>query len=283
MIRGAMPANRDAPLVSREALEGAYALLTFHHPEVAQEARAGQFVMMKAGRSAAPPLRRPFSILRVDPPKGTFTIFLKVVGEQSRALAALRPGETALSLGPLGRPFSAPQDGAEPVMVAGGYGIAPFLMLSEDLSKRRQPGRVFYGGRNAVDVQMQALFAELGMNLVSATEDGTLGHKGLVTEPLEIHLEKRERPAALYACGPNAMLRAVAAIAERRRIPCQVSLVPWMGCGVGTCLGCVVRIQERDEARSRFRCACTEGPVFDADVVVWPGEEASAARRRVAT
>ena len=283
MIRGAMPANRDAPLVARQALEGAYVLLTFHHPEVAQEARAGQFVMMKAGRSAAPPLRRPFSILRVDPPKGTFTIFLKVVGEQSRALAALLPGETALSLGPLGRPFSAPEDGTEAVMVAGGYGIAPFLMLSEELSRRRRPGRVFYGGRSAVDVQIQALFAELGVDLVSATEDGSVGHKGLVTQPLEVHLEKREGPAALYACGPNAMLRAVAAIAKKRRIPCQVSLEPWMGCGVGTCLGCVVWIQRREETRPRYKCACTEGPVFDAEVVVWPGEEVSVARRSIAT
>ena len=276
-----MPANRDAPLVSREALEGAYALLTFHHPEAAQEARAGQFVMMKAGRSAAPPLRRPFSILRADPRKGTFTIFIKVVGEQSRALAALLPGETALCLGPLGRPFSAPADGAEPVMVAGGYGIAPFLMLSEELRERRGSGRVFYGGRSAVDLQVRALFAELGMSLVPATEDGSLGHRGRVTEPLEIHLEERERPAVLYACGPNAMLQAVARIAERRRIPCQVSLEPWMGCGVGTCLGCVVRIQERDESRPRYRCACTEGPVFDAEAVVWPGEEASQARTRL--
>jgi dihydroorotate dehydrogenase electron transfer subunit len=203
-----------------------------------------------------------------------------VVGEQSRALAALFPGETALSLGPLGRPFPAPEDGAEAVMVAGGYGIAPFLMLSEELGRSRRPGRVFYGGRSAVDLQVRGFFAELGMNLVPVTEDGSLGHRGLVTEPLDAHLEKREGPAVLYACGPNAMLQAVATIAERRRIPCQVSLEPWMGCGVGTCLGCVVRIQERNEARSRFRCACTEGPVFDADVVVWPGQEASAARRR---
>jgi dihydroorotate dehydrogenase electron transfer subunit len=282
MIRGAMPANRDAPLVSREPLDGAYVLLTFHHPEVALEARAGQFVMMKAGRSAAPPLRRPFSILRVDPPKGTFTIFLKVVGEGSRALAALRPGETALCLGPLGRPFSAPADGAEPLMVAGGYGIAPFLMLSEELSRSRRPGRVFYGGRSAVDLQVRALFAEPGMNLVSATEDGSLGHKGRVTEPLEAYLEGRESPTVLFACGPNAMLHAVARIAQRRRIPCQVSLEPWMGCGVGTCLGCVVWIQTGDETRPRYRCACTEGPIFDADVVVWPGDEASAARRRAA-
>jgi dihydroorotate dehydrogenase electron transfer subunit len=279
MIRGAMPANRDAPLVNREALNGAYALLTFHHPEVAHEAHPGQFVMMKAGRSAAPPLRRPFSILRVDPREGTFTIFIKVVGQQSSALAALLPSETALCVGPLGRAFSRPADGVEPLMVAGGYGIAPFLMLSEELCRHRRSGRVFYGGRSAVDLQARPLFADLGMTLVSATEDGSLGHEGLVTEPLDSYLAERQRPAVLYACGPNAMLHAVARIAERHRIPCEVSLEPWMGCGVGTCLGCVVRVQERDEPRPRYRCACTDGPVFDSRAVVWAGEEASAARR----
>jgi dihydroorotate dehydrogenase electron transfer subunit len=79
------------------------------------------------------------------------------------------------------------------------------------------------------------------------------------------------------------MLHAVARIAARRALPAQVSLDPWMGCGVGTCLGCVVRIQERDEPRPRYRCACTEGPVFDAASVVWPGESASCARSSAVT
>src|SRR5262245_39387264 len=89
------PVNREAALVSRRPLEGAYLLLTFAHPEVAREARAGQFVMIKAGTSAEPPLRRPFSVLGVDPDAGTFTLFLKVVGAGTRALAALEPGDVA--------------------------------------------------------------------------------------------------------------------------------------------------------------------------------------------
>jgi len=275
-----MPANRQVPLVKHEPLEGPYVLLTFRHPEVAREARAGQFVMIKAGTSAEPPLRRPFSILRANPDIGTFTLFVKAVGSGSRALAGLRPGETAMCLGPLGRPFTLPAQGDEAVMVAGGYGIAPFLMLSEEIRRQGGRGRVFYGGRTAGDLQIRAPFAELGMSLVSATEDGTLGHEGRVTEPLEAYLDEREGPAVLYACGPDAMLRAVGHVAEERGLPCQVSLDPWMGCGIGTCLGCVVWIQRRDEARPRYRCACTEGPVFEAGTVVWPGESVSAARRR---
>ena len=165
-------------------------------------------------------------------------------------------------------------------MVAGGYGIAPFLMLSNELRRHGGAGRVFYGGRTAGDLQVRTPFASLGVSLVSATEDGSVGHNGRVTEPLQQYLSGHHGPVALYACGPDAMLHAVARIAEERDIPCQVSLDPWMGCGVGTCLGCVVWTQNESEARPKYRCACTEGPVFDSRVVIWTGDSASAVGRR---
>jgi dihydroorotate dehydrogenase electron transfer subunit len=265
-----MPTNRDAPLVAREPLEGAYVLLTFRHPEVARQARAGQFVMIKAGTSSDPPLRRPFSVLAVDPERETFSLFLKAVGEQSRALADLRAGEVAQCLGPLGRPFTLPGEGQEPLLIAGGYGIAPFYLFSRSLLADGRRPRVFYGGRSKADLQLRELFEELEVDLVPATEDGSLGHAGRVTAPLEAHLDASSGAAVLYACGPDAMLHAVARVAERRGLRAEVSLDPWMGCGIGTCLGCVVSIRREGEARPRYRCACTEGPVFDARTVVWP-------------
>jgi dihydroorotate dehydrogenase electron transfer subunit len=264
-----LPLNRDVPLVRREPLDGAYTLLTFRHPEVAREARAGQFVMIKAGLSAHPPLRRPFSIMNVDPAREEFTLFLKAIGTETRNLAALPVGAIAQCLGPLGQPFALPADGAEALMVAGGYGIAPFLMLSQALSRSGARGRVFYGGRTAADLQLRAPFEAIGMPLETATEDGSLGHEGRVTAPLEVYLDSARRPTVLYACGPDAMLHAVATLAERRNLPCQLSLDPWMGCGVGTCLGCVVWIRKPGEAEAKYRCACTEGPVFDSRHVVW--------------
>jgi dihydroorotate dehydrogenase electron transfer subunit len=274
-----MPVNRDVPLLRREPLDGAYLLLTFRHPEIAATARAGQFVMIKAGLSADPPLRRPFSVLAVDREQETFTLFIKAVGEGTRALSALRPGELAQCLGPLGRAFAAPAAGVEAALVAGGYGIAPFLLFCHELLGLDRAARVFYGGRTAADLQLRRPFDELGVPLVCATEDGTLGQRGRVTAPLEAWLDATRRPAALYACGPDAMLHAVARVGRERRLETQVSLDPWMGCGVGTCLGCVVWIQQAGEARPKYRCACTEGPVFDSRVVVWPGESASLARR----
>lgn len=275
-----MKATGVVPLVARQALENAYVLLTFRQAEVAREARAGQFVMIKAGTSAEPPLRRPFSIMRSDPARETFTLFIKAVGEGSRALAALREGEAAQCLGPLGRPFTPPPEGTEPLLVAGGYGIAPFLMFCDELSRSGRRARVFYGGRTVADLPLRAPFAELGASLIPATEDGSLGHHGRVTEPLAAHLDDAGRRWMVYACGPDAMLHAVARLVASRQLAAEVSLDPWMGCGFGTCLGCVVRIQQANEARPKYRCACTEGPVFDAANVVWPGEDASLARRR---
>jgi dihydroorotate dehydrogenase electron transfer subunit len=272
------PVNREAELVSREALDGPYVLLTFRHPEVARAGRAGQFVMIKAGTSAEPPLRRPFSILTVDREAGTFRLFLKAIGPGTRALARLSPGDLAHCLGPLGRPFAPPPPGHAALLVAGGYGIAPFHLFCEEIGAGREV-RLFYGGRTAADLQVREPFARMGVPVVSATDDGSEGHHGRVTEAVEAHLDAQAGPATLYACGPDPMLHAVARLAERRGLAAQVSLDPWMGCGVGTCLGCVVRTQSALEPRPRYHCACTEGPVFDARTVVWAGEEASAARR----
>ncbi|HEY6554218.1 MAG TPA: dihydroorotate dehydrogenase electron transfer subunit [Vicinamibacteria bacterium] len=274
-----MPANRHAMLVAREPLDDAHIVLTFRHPEIANSARAGQFVMIKAGVSVEPPLRRPFSILSNNPHEDAFSLFIKTIGDGTRALARLSVGEVAQCLGPLGRPFTLPAPGTEAIMVAGGYGIAPFFLLSKELVAAGRTGRVFYGGRSARDLQLRERFSGL-VALVSATEDGSAGQRGRVTAPLEAFLDEKTGPVKLYACGPDAMLHAVARVAEERGIEAEVSLDPWMGCGVGTCLGCVVFTQGPAEPRAKYRCACTEGPVFDSSLVVWPGDTESRARRR---
>jgi dihydroorotate dehydrogenase electron transfer subunit len=274
-----MPANRIVPLVARQGLRGPYWLLTFRHPEIACEARGGQFVMIKAGTSAEPPLRRPFSIMTTDPAAETFTLFIKEVGPGSRALCTLEPGEVAQCLGPLGRPFTPPGDGTEALLIAGGYGVAPFHLFTGELKRTGGQARLFYGGRTAEDLPLLERMTGIGADLVPATEDGSTGYRGLVTAPVEEWLDAGHGPARLYACGPEAMLHAVARLAEARGLDAEVSLDPWMGCGLGTCLGCVVKVQDADEVRARYRCACTDGPVFDAARLRWPGEDESRARR----
>ena len=273
-----MPANRTSSLIGREGIGGPYFLLTFRHAETAREARPGQYVMIKAGVSAEPPLRRPFSILEASPERESFTLFVKAIGPGSSALCSLPLGGVAQCLGPLGHPFSPPPEGVEALLVGGGYGVAPFSFLGAEIARRGGRARLFYGGRTGDDLPLLGRLRERGLDVLPATEDGSVGTAGRVTVPLEAHLDAASGPRRLYACGPEAMMHAVARIAAARALEAEVSLDPWMGCGVGTCLGCVVRIQGPGDARWKYRCACTEGPVFDAACVVWPGENESRAR-----
>jgi hypothetical protein len=168
-----MPANRVVPLVDREALGGAHFLLTFRHPEVAREARPGQFVMIKAGLSAEPPLRRPFSILSVDAGRETVTLFVKALGQGSRGLCAMAPGDEAQCLGPLGRPFTPAPAGVEALLVAGGYGVAPLRFLGEEARQA--------GGRARRRNRRRPRLPDLGVcpHGGAATEDGTQARRSI--------------------------------------------------------------------------------------------------------
>ena len=194
-----MPANRTSSLVGREGLGGPYFLLTFRHPETAREARPGQFVMIKAGVSAEPPLRRPFSILETSPERETFTLFVKAIGPGSSALCSLPIGGVAQCLGPLGRPFSLPPRATEALLVGGGYGVAPFSFLGGELARGGGRARLFYGGRTGADLPLLERLRERGLDVVPATEDGSVGAAGRVT--------RAARGPPRRGLGPAAALR----------------------------------------------------------------------------
>ncbi len=267
--RAPAAADRVCRLLSRQPLGGAYALLTFGHPETAQ-AQAGQFAMIQPEADTNLILRRPFSIMDTDPLRGHFTIFLKAVGPGSKAVFDLREGENARVLGPLGHGFKPPSPGEAAHLVGGGYGVAPFALFSRHLKKAGVLFHLFYGGRSSSELPLVAELERRGIAMTLSTDDGSRGEKGWVTAPLLEALDRTSGAARLYACGPAAMMHAVSRIAEDRDLSCEVSLDPWMGCGIGTCLGCVVKIQEPGELKPKNRPACTEGPVFDSRRVVWP-------------
>ena len=220
-------------------------------------------------------LRRPFSIMDTDPSTDRFTIFLKAVGPGSNSVFQMAEGEKARVLGPLGHGFTPPASRESVFLVGGGYGVAPFALFSRTLRDASIDFRLFYGGRSARELPLISELERRRIPLTLSTDDGTRGEKGRVVAPLLEALSGEKAPVRLYACGPEAMMQAVARIAAERNIPCEVSLDPWMGCGVGTCLGCVVKIQDPGEARPKNRPACTEGPVFDSKRVVWPHEQVS--------
>ena len=155
-------------------------------------------------------------------------------------------------------------------MVAGGTGLAPFETLTEDLAAAGISATLFYGARREGEIFCVEPFERRGTRVVLATEDGSRGAHGRVTVPLAAALASRpaSRPVVVYSCGPEPMLKAVAALAARHGCACEVATERQMGCGMGGCYSCVVRVRTADGG-SRYARSCVEGPVFNAADIVW--------------
>ncbi|MBK8252864.1 MAG: dihydroorotate dehydrogenase electron transfer subunit [Polyangiaceae bacterium] len=257
-------------LKDRKAIGSAYHVLTFESAEPIV-ASAGQFAMVRSETwGSAPLLPRPMSLLSAgkDP-----SILIKVVGEGTRRMAASAPGEPYQLLAPLGKSWSKIPAATRPVFVAGGVGVAPLLLLAEELASAGGPKPlVLYGGRTAHDLPLLDQLRAVS-DVRIATEDGSAGTKGRVTVLLSAALDEvgvHNQLAKVYTCGPHAMMAAVAAMCEGR-VPCEVSVETPMGCGYGVCLGCPV-----PKVSGGFLYACTEGPCLDATVIDWGHRKAGA-------
>ncbi len=268
-----MKVDVDAIVRANTRLSAHYNVLSLDAPAIAGQAEAGQFVMVKTTPGDNPLLRRPYSlfeILRDSRGRAAgFSLLSKRVGCGSQALYDAVPGQRVACLGPLGRPFEVVSPPGRAWMVAGGVGLAPFAMLAQALLTRGIRPTLFYGARTAGELFCLDLFQRLGVDLVLATEDGSRGEPGRVTIPLEQALRGADgRPrTTLYACGPEPMLEAVARLASTYDCPSQLSMERLMGCGVGGCFSCVVRV--RDAGGTRYDRACLDGPIFRGADIVW--------------
>ncbi|HKE10309.1 MAG TPA: ribosomal protein S18-alanine N-acetyltransferase [Myxococcota bacterium] len=230
----------------------------------------GQFLMLSPGPLGAAPqldplLPRPMAVYRAAPVEdgaADVEVLYKRVGRGTRLLADAKPGQAVAVVGPLGCGFPEPERGTRAILVGGGTGIASLYELATRLSQTAAP-RVLLGARSADDVMGLRDFRSLRLALEVATEDGSLGTRGVVTALLEPALDEAG-PATVYACGPTAMMRRVAALAGQSGRPCFVALENPMACGFGVCLGCAV-----PRAEGGFRLVCRDGPVFEAREVAW--------------
>jgi dihydroorotate dehydrogenase electron transfer subunit len=269
-----MPFDVAAQVISNARLSADYNVLTLAAPAIAAAAAPGQFVMVKAGTTSDPLLRRPFSVFEVV--RGTrgevigLSLLNKRIGPSTRLIFDADPGQIVACLGPLGRPFVAVDAPSEAWMIAGGVGLAPFALLAEELQRRRVPSRLFYGARSAGELFYLDFFRRLGVDLILTTEDGSTGERGRVVTPLERRLASSDAPPSvmLYACGPEGMLASCARTAARFGRPCQVSVERIMGCGLGGCYSCVIPMRG-DDGRGHHVRTCLAGPVLAADQVVW--------------
>jgi dihydroorotate dehydrogenase electron transfer subunit len=240
----------------------------------------GQFVTVRVRDAIDPLLRRPFSIFSrgsVAPDhdgaqrRYYLEILYKVVGKGTSMLSELHSGDYVEVLGPLGKGFVTGGPDVEYLLVGGGIGLAPLYFLARELVAKSTV-KVFIGGRRKADILCVTEFDQLGIDTYVATDDGTLGSKGMVTDVLGEHLAATGRgrgKQAVYACGPHGMLAAVTGISSDFGVPCQVSLEANMACGVGACLGCVTKGINHSEAAPDYRCVCKDGPVFDSAELLW--------------
>ncbi|MDQ3938367.1 MAG: dihydroorotate dehydrogenase electron transfer subunit [Chloroflexota bacterium] len=274
-------------LDARRFLPGQW-LQTYHAPWLSGSAQAGQFVHVRTPDYSGLVLRRPFSINTYDRSSGRITIHFRVTGVGTEWLARIRPGDSAEMLGPLGRGFEVDPRSRHVLLVAGGLGMAGVRALADEALGAGRQVVLLFGAANASDVYPSSLLPD-EVEYVVATDDGSFGHHGRVTELVERYEAWADQ---CFACGPTQMLAALATLAHgrdkrlgvarlgrrgrprpqsdgspaaRRRAWLQVSMEQNMGCAVGACLGCVV-MGVRGPQR-----VCREGPVFAADEIAWEG------------
>jgi dihydroorotate dehydrogenase electron transfer subunit len=282
--------NDIVAVVRNRPLTGGHFLLNLHAPRQAQATRPGQFAMVRLLEHSDVLLRRPMSIFDVRLPAAAgktaangaapevIQLLYKIVGRGTRLMALLKPGDQVELLAPLGHGFfeeeylPVAQASAEVLHVAGGIGIAALLLLARQIAKAGLRQRLFFGGRTCDDLVGTESFEGYVEEMTLATENGSKGHHGYVTAPLEKYLADHPKGKfLLMACGPWAMLHATVGLAQRFGHPCLVSMENRMGCGLGVCLGCSIRVEGTGHAA--YERVCTEGPVFSAERVIWEKEE----------
>ncbi len=281
-------ALENAEVLSHRGFEAEQYVLRVYAPRIAARTEPGMFAHLECGHAL--PMRRPLSIMRADPEAGHLEFLYKAVGAGTRLLAERRPGERISILGPIGKPFTLRADDALPLLIGGGVGIPPMVCLAERLGRpsgRAQAPFVVMGSEVPFPFSTQAsaipapgvpdgvdacmpLLEEWGISSrLASLQDYPGCFRGYVTDLARSWLDalrpnQRSR-VEVFACGPHAMLQAVAAMARAYGLPCQVSLEEFMACAVGGCAGCVVEVST-PQGPSMKR-VCVDGPVFDAETV----------------
>jgi dihydroorotate dehydrogenase electron transfer subunit len=237
-------------------IPGVY-LLWLDCPIIASQARPGQFVMVRCGEGMEYQLRRPLSIHQREDNK--LSLLFNVVGRGTRWLSERRSGQKIDMLGALGNGYSIYPDVENLLLVAGGIGIAPLVFMANEAIRKGKRVTLLMGASTAGQLYPSRLLPA-GVRLVTATEDGSAGDKGMITDILPDFGGEADQ---LFACGPVDMYRTMARMPELKNKPVQISLEVRMGCGLGICYACTVK------TRNGLRQTCKHGPIFELDEVLW--------------
>lgn len=253
-------------IVRVEPIMGDSVLTTFVAPEwAATSSKPGQFVQIlsRDPRSTDPLLRRPYSVYRADPVAGTMTVLVRPYGRGSEWLTEQPVGQSLDVMGPLGAPFSVRAKTHHLLMIAGGVGAAPLLMLAERAVGEGKQVTYLMGAQDSSQLLPASELPD-EVEYVVATIDGSMGHTGFVTDLVPEYLGWADQ---VFSCGPEPMFRSLREVVHRNRLgdrpDVQMAVERPMACGIGACLGCVV------ETRHGMKTACVDGPAFDMDELIW--------------
>lgn len=248
----------DLIVTANEQLNNQYFLLKLTSKETLPEMLPGQFAEVLVDNSSTTFLRRPISIHFVDTANNELWLLVQKIGDGTRKMGEFVVGQSVNLLFPLGNSFSMPLPHQKVLLIGGGVGVAPLLMMGVELQKKSIQPVFLLGARSKNDLLELDVFAKYG-KVYTTTEDGSHGEKGYVTH----HSLLKEKFDKLYTCGPTPMMKAVAAYALKNNIECEVSLENSMACGIGACLCCV------EDTKEGHKCVCTDGPVFNIKDLKW--------------
>jgi dihydroorotate dehydrogenase electron transfer subunit len=252
---------QNLKVIENQRLNDDHHLLVLHAKELIEYIIPGQFANIQVDHAQSVFLRRPFSIHAVDYQKNTISILIKEIGEGTRTLSDI-PIDSLLSVVfPLGNGFTLPNSIEKVLLVGGGCGIAPLLYLAQTLNKDLNEVDLLLGAKTKIDLVELDQYAAFG-KVFTTTEDGSYGEKGFVTDH-SIFSAKLNQYKRVYCCGPEPMMKSVAAKAKLKSIFCEVSLENTMACGFGVCLCCVT------DTTMGHKCVCTDGPVFNINQLKW--------------
>jgi dihydroorotate dehydrogenase electron transfer subunit len=273
--------QKKLKVILNHKIKGKYFKLCLDSRDIASIAKPGQFLMLGLNRGVFEPLlRRPMSIHYVK--NKQIEILYETLGQGTRVLSQKKPGEYLDVLGPLGNGFEISRlDAASIILVAGGMGVAPLLYLAQKLMKRKTQNAkrktlVLIGAKTKKNILCEKEFKELDCSVKIATDDGTRGFKGKVSDLLKQTLSTIDyRLSTIYACGSTPMLKAVASIASKYKIEARGSFEAHMACGIGACMGCVIRVKDENRYNKEgfvYQRVCKDGPVFGLNQIIWGKE-----------
>ena len=267
MLTPAKKIDLPTEVISNELVAENHYLLRCSCPEIAESALPGQFIHVLIPQGSGLLLRRPFTIYTVEGDQ--ITMLYQLIGEGTNVLSSLKRSDLIRVLGPLGNTFEISSSANPAIIVGGGAGIASLMLLAVALKNAGVHTLGLVGSMNRKRLLSVGDLEAIGVDTHIATDDGSVGHHGFVTELLTQILETHDlQNPIIYACGPDGMLHTVTKIALDHHIPTQLAMENRMGCALGVCLGCVCKVQMPDGG-FEYQRVCTEGPVFNAEDIIW--------------